>query len=246
MATVILARHGRTAANTAGVLAGRSKGVHLDELGEKQAAAAGQRLAGLPLAAIVSSPMERCRETASAISKAQSARVAVRTDRELAEVDYGDWTGRPLEGADEAAAVEDGAGTSRRSCLSRRRVDGADERSRGCRRTTLGRRGRGRARAGRRVAARAATGPDQGGPRRRTRDAPRRIPAHRRRPGQFVGRALHAAAPFRAGDELARRRPGAPRAAASSDAASTPQRRRRRRRRWPPPGSTLRSASFEP
>ncbi|HET7688907.1 MAG TPA: MSMEG_4193 family putative phosphomutase [Nocardioidaceae bacterium] len=97
MATVILARHGRTSANTGGILAGRSKGVHLDELGEKQAAAAAVRVAGLPLAAIVSSPLERCRETAAHISKAQATRVPVRTERDAAEVDYGDWTGQPLK-----------------------------------------------------------------------------------------------------------------------------------------------------
>jgi len=97
MATVILARHGRTSANTSGVLAGRSKGVHLDELGEKQAAAAGARVAGVPLAAIVTSPLERCRETAVAISKAQATRLTVRAEKALAEVDYGTWTGRPLK-----------------------------------------------------------------------------------------------------------------------------------------------------
>ena len=97
MATVILARHGRTSANTSGVLAGRSKGVHLDELGGKQAAAAGARVAGVPLAAIVTSPLERCRETAVAISKAQATRLAVRAEKDLAEVDYGTWTGRPLK-----------------------------------------------------------------------------------------------------------------------------------------------------
>lgn len=96
MATVILARHGRTSANASGVLAGRSKGVHLDDVGDKQAAAAGERLALLPLAAIVSSPLERCRETAAAISRAQAGKVAVRTDKQVAEVDYGSWTGRPL------------------------------------------------------------------------------------------------------------------------------------------------------
>jgi probable phosphomutase (TIGR03848 family) len=96
VATVILARHGRTSANTGGILAGRSKGVHLDDLGEKQAAAAGVRVAGIPLAAVVSSPLERCRETAAAIAKAQPAKVAVRTDRDVAEVDYGEWTGRPM------------------------------------------------------------------------------------------------------------------------------------------------------
>lgn len=97
MATVILARHGRTSANTSGVLAGRSKGVHLDDLGEKQAAAAGQRVAGIPLAAIVSSPLDRCRETAAAISAAQTSRVAVRGDRGVAEVDYGEWTGQAMK-----------------------------------------------------------------------------------------------------------------------------------------------------
>jgi len=97
MATVILARHGRTSANTGGILAGRSKGVHLDELGEKQAAAAALRVAGIPLAAIVSSPMERCRETAAHISKAQPAKLTVRTERDAAEVDYGEWTGQPMK-----------------------------------------------------------------------------------------------------------------------------------------------------
>jgi 2,3-bisphosphoglycerate-dependent phosphoglycerate mutase len=64
MATVILARHGRTTANATGVLAGRSKGVDLDEHGVAQARAAAERLAGLPVAAIVTSPLERCRQTA--------------------------------------------------------------------------------------------------------------------------------------------------------------------------------------
>jgi probable phosphomutase (TIGR03848 family) len=97
MATVILARHGRTSANSSGVLAGRSKGVHLDETGEKQAADAGVRLAGVPLAAIVTSPLERCRETAAAISKAQATRLAVRSEKDVAEVDYGTWTGLAIK-----------------------------------------------------------------------------------------------------------------------------------------------------
>jgi len=97
MATVVLARHGRTSANSSGVLAGRSKGVHLDEVGRQQAVAAGERLAGVPLELMVTSPLERCRETAAAISKAQPNSVSVRTDREVTEVDYGEWTGRPLK-----------------------------------------------------------------------------------------------------------------------------------------------------
>ena len=46
MATVILARHGRTAANTSGLLAGRTKGVHLDDTGIAQAQKAAERLEG--------------------------------------------------------------------------------------------------------------------------------------------------------------------------------------------------------
>jgi len=97
MATMVLARHGRTTANTSGVLAGRSKGVHLDDRGVEQAQAAGERLAGLPLAALVTSPLERCRETATAIAKAQAETPKVSTDRGLIECDYGSWTGHELK-----------------------------------------------------------------------------------------------------------------------------------------------------
>lgn len=101
MATVILARHGRTSANTDGVLAGRSGGVHLDELGHRQAEAAAARLAEVPLVAVVSSPLERCRETARAIVTAQprssGRRVPQHSERGLTECDYGDWTGKQLK-----------------------------------------------------------------------------------------------------------------------------------------------------
>ncbi len=97
MATVLLVRHGRSTANTAGVLAGRAPGVHLDERGREQAARAAERIAELPLAALVSSPLERCRETAKALAAAQAQRIRVRTDRGLTECDYGEWQGRPLK-----------------------------------------------------------------------------------------------------------------------------------------------------
>ena len=97
MATVILVRHGRTTANSSGVLAGRSPGVTLDELGREQAARAGERLAPLPLAAVVSSPLERCRETAREIVTRQERRLRVRQERGIVEVDYGTWTGQGLE-----------------------------------------------------------------------------------------------------------------------------------------------------
>jgi probable phosphomutase (TIGR03848 family) len=97
MTTVILVRHGRTTANSAGVLAGRSAGVVLDELGAQQAAKAGERLAGVPLAAVVTSPLERCRQTAKAIAERHPARPRVVRDKGLVEVDYGEWTGEGLK-----------------------------------------------------------------------------------------------------------------------------------------------------
>jgi probable phosphomutase (TIGR03848 family) len=97
MATVILARHGRTTANATGVLAGRTKGVHLDDTGVEQARAAGERLAVLELATVVSSPLERCRETARELVRQQQSPGRVRSDRGLLECDYGSWTGRELK-----------------------------------------------------------------------------------------------------------------------------------------------------
>jgi probable phosphomutase (TIGR03848 family) len=97
MATVILVRHGRTTANATGTLAGRLPGVGLDEAGVGQAVRAGERLAAVPLAALVTSPLERCRQTAKEILSRQAAAPARHTDKGLAECDYGEWQGRPLK-----------------------------------------------------------------------------------------------------------------------------------------------------
>ena len=80
MGTVILLRHGRSTANTQQVLAGRAGGVSLDDLGRTQADAAGERLAEVRLAAILSSPLERCRATAKAVA-ARHPQLPVRADR---------------------------------------------------------------------------------------------------------------------------------------------------------------------
>ena len=93
--TVLLLRHGRSTANTAGVLAGRSAGVELDEKGREQAQRVVERLAVLPLAAIVASPMVRCQQTVAPLAAARE--LAVVTDERLAEVDYGAWTGRAIK-----------------------------------------------------------------------------------------------------------------------------------------------------
>lgn len=97
MATVLLVRHARSTANASGLLAGRQPGVHLDDVGRQQAEALAQRIAAVPLARIVSSPMERTRETARAIARAQAGEVRTGVDRGITECDYGEWQGRPLE-----------------------------------------------------------------------------------------------------------------------------------------------------
>lgn len=96
MSTVLLVRHGLTAM-TGPVLAGRTPGVHLDDRGRKQAAALADRLAPLPLAAIVTSPLERCVETAEAIRGGRPEQPAWHVDERLIECGYGDWTGRPIK-----------------------------------------------------------------------------------------------------------------------------------------------------
>lgn len=95
MAIVLLVRHGRSTSNTAGTLAGRLPGIHLDDTGREQVARTGERLADVPLAEVVTSPLERCRETAAAITKHHDLSATV--DEALTECGYGDWQGRPLE-----------------------------------------------------------------------------------------------------------------------------------------------------
>ena len=92
--TVILLRHGRSVSNTAHTLAGRSAGVELDAKGVSQADALVERLAGLPIAALVRSPLLRCRLTLEPLAAALGLEPLI--DERLSEVDYGQWTGRNL------------------------------------------------------------------------------------------------------------------------------------------------------
>jgi probable phosphoglycerate mutase len=93
MALLFLIRHGLTD-QTGKRLYGWTPGVHLSERGRAQADDLARRMAPVRVGAIYSSPLERCRETAAPVASATGLRVNVR--RDLGEVDYGDWTGRPL------------------------------------------------------------------------------------------------------------------------------------------------------
>jgi probable phosphomutase (TIGR03848 family) len=94
MTTVVLVRHGLTHL-TGPVLAGWTPGLHLDERGQKQAAAVAERLRPVTFDALLSSPLDRCLDTAGAIAEGRGQELTVE-DR-LGECRYGDWTGRPLK-----------------------------------------------------------------------------------------------------------------------------------------------------
>lgn len=88
-----LIRHAPTA-ETGKLLSGRAPGIPLSERGRAVASALGARLADVDLAAVYTSPLERCRETAGAV--ARHHRLRPKVDRTLIEVDYGEWSGRRL------------------------------------------------------------------------------------------------------------------------------------------------------
>jgi len=91
---VLLVRHGLTP--TTGVkLPGRAPGLHLSDEGRRQAETAAARIGKLPkVAAVYSSPITRARETGLPIARIRG--LALRIDRDLAELDIGEWTGLSL------------------------------------------------------------------------------------------------------------------------------------------------------
>lgn len=95
MTTILLIRHATNDSVKAGNLAGRAKGVHLNDDGRAQAAALGERLAPAPLAQLYASPLERTMETAAEIAR-HHPQLKVVTHAEIGEVHYGDWQGKAI------------------------------------------------------------------------------------------------------------------------------------------------------
>jgi broad specificity phosphatase PhoE/ribonuclease HI len=90
---LILVRHGETILNTQGRYSGRHD-VPLSPFGERQAEATAHRVAGLApaVAAVVSSPLQRCTTTAAAIAATTGVPPVVAED-DLIECDFGEWEG---------------------------------------------------------------------------------------------------------------------------------------------------------
>lgn len=97
MAIALLIRHGHSTANAQGLLSGRMPGVVLTERGAGEVAALGGALASAPLVRLVSSPLERCTQTAQALVDARGDGLAIELDDRLVECGYGAWTGRTLK-----------------------------------------------------------------------------------------------------------------------------------------------------
>jgi probable phosphomutase (TIGR03848 family) len=87
----LLIRHG-LAESAEGRLYGTTPGIHLSDEGRTQADRLVERLSGVKLDAVFSSPFERCLETAEPLAARRNLEVQVVA--ELGEVDYGRWTGR--------------------------------------------------------------------------------------------------------------------------------------------------------
>ncbi len=90
----LLIRHGENEFVATHKLAGRTPGVHLNEKGLAQSAQLVEYLGEQPIAAIYSSPLVRCVETARPLATARGLPVV--EEPAFLEVDYGDWQGADL------------------------------------------------------------------------------------------------------------------------------------------------------
>jgi len=92
--TLLLVRHGQTGWNVEHRLPGQLPGVALTDTGRQQAARLGEALSVLPLSAIISSPLERARDTAAFLAEGRTIPVHIEPD--LADTDVGPWAGQKI------------------------------------------------------------------------------------------------------------------------------------------------------
>jgi probable phosphomutase (TIGR03848 family) len=91
---IVLVRHAEAAVRP-GRLAGWTPGLHLSEHGRGQAGRLAERLRPVRLAAVYSSPLERCVETAQAVAEGRGLDVSL--EEGIGEVRFGSWQGRPYK-----------------------------------------------------------------------------------------------------------------------------------------------------
>lgn len=92
---LLLIRHGQNDWVGSHRLAGRTPGVHLNDRGREQAQQVAHSLQHQPIAAVYSSPMERCMETAQPLADALGLKV--QPEAGVLEIDFGEWQGQSLK-----------------------------------------------------------------------------------------------------------------------------------------------------
>src|SRR5438477_5767065 len=99
MTTFYLIRHASNDYLTDKKIAGWLAGVHLNEKGRKEAEQMAVKLAGEPIRAMYSSPLERATETAEPL--ARKLGLKIQPLEELGEIKFGDWTDKSLKELDQ-------------------------------------------------------------------------------------------------------------------------------------------------
>lgn len=95
MGQIIFLRHGQAKNNVERILAGRTKGIPLTEIGIKQAEHTAELLEHMNISAIYSSPIQRAKHTAEIVGEHNSLDVTI--DERLIELDMGKFTGVPYD-----------------------------------------------------------------------------------------------------------------------------------------------------
>ena len=97
MIQMYFARHGQTEENVNRIFQGQLPG-RLTEEGKRQAVAMGEELAGVSLDAVVSSDLQRVVDTVQLA--VGNRNLPWEKNSLLREIDWGSWTGRPLDSVD--------------------------------------------------------------------------------------------------------------------------------------------------
>lgn len=104
MLTIFLTRHGHTEVSDPEKYLGRRIPASLSERGRADAVKLGDRLKSVPIDRVISSPLDRARETARLIVADRD--IDVETDDRLTEFDYGAWEGIPVPEIEERVPAE--------------------------------------------------------------------------------------------------------------------------------------------
>jgi probable phosphoglycerate mutase len=93
--TLLIVRHGQTTWNVEHRLPGQLPGVALTENGREQAARLAESLSVLPISSIISSPLERARDTAAYLAAGRDLEIQFEPD--LMDTDVGEWAGKVID-----------------------------------------------------------------------------------------------------------------------------------------------------